>query len=948
MKVVKIFLAVLGSIAALFVIAAALLLWLFDPNDYKDYLTDWVAQRTGRSFAVRDDLSLSFFPWLAVETGGIVIGNAEGFTADNFATIEHVSARVKLWPLFRRQVEIGTIALDGLQLDLARDSQGRNNWSDLTTSEASAPASEPAAGVDTFTNFGVESVQIRGAQLRWRENDELRYIVSDLRFETGAIVPDAAIDIELELAALDVASQLSLQLATRTTARLTADGGVEARDVNAEFMLQDAAQAERARGTLQLTALDLAADGSLQLTELTLASRVLQPPVGPDQLDVILAAQSTAYDPTRQSLTIDELTSSVAGIQARWRVAAEALLDDPQLAGTVSIDAVSLATVVDALELTLPDDMNRNALGNFSASSSFRSTLSSGQAVFDDLTASLLGMNVQGRASIDGSDSLTARIDVPSFAVGEPLRALLRANLPADIDVGAIDRLAIRGNIDANLSSSAYAIADMNAELLGATLSGQINVSQANGGTLVTGALKSNRFASASFANAFGAILTDTVDPRELGTLAFDTRFEYNARADTLNLNPLALEVFGLAATGRLSATALSTVPAFAGNAQIQTFAPRELFRRFGQTPPQASDDTVLRSARIDTSFNITSKLGRFDELLLVLDDTRFSGNFVVDDFENPSYRFNLTADKLDVDRYLPPPADQAADGERVAGDIELSKEALNTIRISGHAEVNDLKLAGLSFQQVATDIDFGAGKADIGNARARLYGGEFTGGLNVDASGDLPTMALTGQARQLALEPLIEALLGGEANFSGTGNFDIRLAGRGKTITDTVASAAGTMSFALSNGAISGFNLGHTLCQVYNAQQRLPAPPQQPKETRYELLQGSARVDNGIAATPDLLARTAFMDITGRGRLVLVEQSLDYTLESKLTRSLGIQGCESLDGMIGDSFPWTLKGTVTEAEILPDFSKYLRQRVEDEIKDRVRDRLEDRLRGLL
>jgi AsmA protein len=603
---------------------------------------------------------------------------------------------------------------------------------------------------------------------------------------------------------------------------------------------------------------------------------------------------------------------------------------------------------MDLLDLSVPPDVNRGTLGNFRLSSSFRSTIASSQLALDDLDAQLLGMRVQGRASLDGNGRVAARIDIPAFAVGDNLRALLAASLPADIDASALDNLAFKGDIDADLGGDGIVIKNLSADLLGAAVSGELAVDSSANGMRVSGALKSNRFASGPFARAFGAILTDTVDPRELGMLSFDTRFAYDAGADTLDLNPLAVEVFGLAATGRLRASALATAPAFAGNAQVQTFAPRDLLRRFNQTPPEASDDTVLRSARIDTRFDITPALGRFDELLLVLDDTRFSGSFVVDDFDNPSYRFDLSADRLDVDRYLPPPADQVEDGERAAGDIELSADALNAIRISGRAQVGDLKLAGLSFQQVSTNVDFGAGKASIDNARARLYGGEFTGGLNVDATGELPTMALTGQANQLALEPLIEALLGGEANFSGTGNFDIRLAGRGKTITDTVATAAGTMDFALSNGVISGFNLGRTLCQVFNAQQRLPAPPQLPKETSYVLLQGSARVDDGVASMPDLLARAPFMDITGRGRLSLLDQRLDYTLDSTLTRSLGIQGCESLDRMIGDSFPWTLKGTVTEAEILPDFSKYLRQRVEDEVKDRVRERVEDRLQERL
>ena len=45
-------LATLGLGAAIFIG------WLFDPNDYKDYVADWVETHTGRDFVIEDDLRL--------------------------------------------------------------------------------------------------------------------------------------------------------------------------------------------------------------------------------------------------------------------------------------------------------------------------------------------------------------------------------------------------------------------------------------------------------------------------------------------------------------------------------------------------------------------------------------------------------------------------------------------------------------------------------------------------------------------------------------------------------------------------------------------------------------------------------------------------------------------------------------------------------------------------
>ena len=74
LKILGIATAILATVG----IGAAIFIgWLFDPNDYKDYVADWVESRTGREFVIEDDLELTFFPWLGVETGRLRVGSAE-------------------------------------------------------------------------------------------------------------------------------------------------------------------------------------------------------------------------------------------------------------------------------------------------------------------------------------------------------------------------------------------------------------------------------------------------------------------------------------------------------------------------------------------------------------------------------------------------------------------------------------------------------------------------------------------------------------------------------------------------------------------------------------------------------------------------------------------------------------------------------------------------------
>lgn len=291
----------------------------------------------------------------------------------------------------------------------------------------------------------------------------------------------------------------------------------------------------------------------------------------------------------------------------------------------------------------------------------------------------------------------------------------------------------------------------------------------------------------------------------------------------------------------------------------------------------------------------------------------------------------------------MPPKSRDAKAGEATAGDIELPQN--NTMNLDGTMHVGSLKLAGMQFADVGGRIVIGGGDLAVESARAKLYGGTFAGNFRVHAAGNDPGLALDGRANNLQLEPLIAALTGGEPNFSGTGNFDLNLAGKGRTVIENVNTAGGNVSFEMANGAIKGFNLGRTLCAAYNLTQRAPAPPELPAVTAYEGIHGSAVVTNGAATSHDLLARTTFMDINGAGTLGLVEQRLDYDLGAKLTGPIGIRNCETLDSFVGNELPFKISGTIAEPSIVPDFSKLVRQQLRDAVQDRIRDRLRDILR---
>ena len=67
------------------------------------------------------------------------------------------------------------------------------------------------------------------------------------------------------------------------------------------------------------------------------------------------------------------------------------------------------------------------------------------------------------------------------------------------------------------------------------------------------------------------------------------------------------------------------------------------------------------------------SKNARLTDLTLGLDDSKITGNFAIEGFDDPAFKFALAVDAVDADRYLPPKKRDAQAGEATAGDLTLT-----------------------------------------------------------------------------------------------------------------------------------------------------------------------------------------------------------------------------------------------------------------------------------
>ena len=318
-------------VLVLLVVAAVVVLpMVVDPNDYKPQILATAKDKLGRELAIDEDLSLSVFPWLGLETGGVRVGNAAGFKAEWFAEIDRLGLKVKLMPLLSRQVEVDNVLVQGLRLNLEKDAKGKTNWEDLAAQQDKPAAPDPAApAVDQGPPFAlsVQGIEIEDARVSWDDRQSgQQYVVDGARLVTGALAPGVTVPIEAAMAF--TSSQPAMTLKAKLDASVESDTDLKAFRIAGLVLALDAAGEGLPKGGAELT-----------------------------------LKTDLAVDMKADTLQLDRLEFSGPALAARGELAVTALQTNPAAKGKLNIAETNLKTLASMfaspIETTDPDAMTR-------------------------------------------------------------------------------------------------------------------------------------------------------------------------------------------------------------------------------------------------------------------------------------------------------------------------------------------------------------------------------------------------------------------------------------------------------------------------------------------------------------------------------------------------------------------------------------------------------------
>lgn len=429
--------------------------------------------------------------------------------------------------------------------------------------------------------------------------------------------------------------------------------------------------------------------------------------------------------------------------------------------------------------------------------------------------------------------------------------------------------------------------------------------------------------------------------------------------AQGLDWPDLVLETLGLRAELALQGQQTETGPQAEGRLQVTPFSLRDLMARLDLAAPDTADPDVLTRVGLSADLRWAEEVLHLTGLDWRLDDTTLSGELSVHDFAGPGARFDLAVDEIDLDRYLPEPAEAAPDtDDRVPterGEIELPLELLRGLDLTGDFRVGRLKVAGLRLSDIHARLHTDNGLIRLDPTRAELYDGRYEGRLQLDARQDTPRYALRAQLEGIDFDPLITDLTDDESLLLGRGNLTLDVTTRGNDVDALTAALNGNGRFRVTDGAIRGINIARTL---RDAQDRLrgrsPEDTDEPRRTDFSELTGSFVINDGVVRNDDLSAQSPLLRVTGNGQVNLPEEAIDYRLRTSVVGTLKGQDGEPREELRGLTIPLRIRGELQDPSISVDLAEALRgeqlERIEREVergRERLREDVEDRLRGL-
>jgi AsmA protein len=502
-------------------------------------------------------------------------------------------------------------------------------------------------------------------------------------------------------------------------------------------------------------------------------------------------------------------------------------------------------------------------------------------------------------------------------------------------------QLKLAAQVDADLAGQRLGLSQLQVDALGSRLVGQVTLHPFQVGN-------ASLSLTLNDPQDIAELLPPPLAAKGLRGATLATEANWDLQQQTAALKSLRLAAAGLHLDAQAQARHILDAPQATGRLSLQEFSPRQVLQALHLTLPETADPNTLQKASLQLDFEGTADSVSVAKLALKADDTTLGGHASVQHFAQPAIRFQLDVDALDLDRYLPPASEAPPPTPATAavGATQLPLEPLRALDVDGRLALGKLKVAKLHLSQLELGLTAKGGQLRLHPAKARLYGGDYSGDTRLDVRTDTPKLSLNESLDKVRAGPLLKDLLGDD-KLQGTAHAQARLSAEGVAVEQILKTLDGSARVSFRDGAVKGINIGQMLREAYAKLKQLPPPPKAPLQTDFAALSASVAIHQGVASNRDLKATAPALRVSGKGTVDLPRQRLDYHLTTTLVATMKGQGGREAADLKGLPIPIRISGSFSQPKFALDLKPLLEAKAKAELehqKKKLEEKVDQRL----
>jgi len=418
---------------------------------------------------------------------------------------------------------------------------------------------------------------------------------------------------------------------------------------------------------------------------------------------------------------------------------------------------------------------------------------------------------------------------------------------------------------------------------------------------------------------------------------------------ETVDVGSVELSIFDIIIKANIDEFSYAGNPSPNGTISIEEFSPRQLMQAMDIDVPATADPNVLSKLQIDATIAVAAKQIRLSELVMVFDDTTLRGELDVPRDAEGVLRLNLAADRIDLNRYMAPADESAANVEAAAETpVEIPADRIRALNARGDLALDQAIVGPMQFDNLVVTFNAGNGLLRVHPISAEFFDGTYNGDLRINATSSVPVLSLNEQISNVNLAPLGRALFDVD-KLTGTINGSFRVSGRGSDSEQILNTLGGDMSFILKDGTFEGVDVWYEMRKARAfLKQEAPPEPALPARTPFSEVRATGKVTNGVLRNDDFFAELPFMQLNGHGSVNIPAANLDYSLSARVfDRPEYMQDvtADELDDLTRAAIPLRITGDLASPKIGIDFEELLEDRVREELEKKILDKLGDLFR---